>query len=92
LGYLENSVSNKETTSNFDEDTAESETQESAYSDLLSVSTRETFQTQNVKKKIKLNPVDQNFSDILTKSIQAREKKETEQNNQDEDKLFCLSL
>lgn len=92
LRFLENSVSNKETTSNFDEDTAESETQESADSDLLSGSTRETFQTQNVKKKIKLNPVDQHFSDILTKSIQAREKRETEQNNQDEDKLFCLSL
>jgi hypothetical protein len=92
LRFLENSVSNKETTSNFDEDTAEAETQESADSDLQSDSTRETSQTQNVKKKIKLNLVDRHFSDILTKSIQARENRETEQNNQDEDKLFCLSL
>ena len=92
LRLLENSVSNKETTSNFDEDTAETDTQDSADSDLQSDSTRETSQTQNIKKEIKLNLVDQHFSDILTKSIQARENRETEQNNQDEDKLFCLSL
>jgi hypothetical protein len=67
-------------------------TQESADSDLHSDSTRESFQTQNVKKKIKLNPVDQHFCDILTKSIQAREKRETEQNNQDEDKTVLFII
>ena len=40
LRFLENSVSNEGTTSNFDEDTAETETQESADSDLQSDSTR----------------------------------------------------
>ena len=79
LRLLENSVSNKETTSNSDEDTAEAETQDSADSDLQSDSTRESFQTQNVKKKIKLNPVDQHFCDILTKRIQVKERNRTKQ-------------
>lgn len=43
-------------------------------------------------KRIKLNAVDKHFADILNKSIMMREKRELEKNNEDEDKLFCLSL
>lgn len=40
---------------------------------------------------MKLTPADEYFGDILEKSLMAREKRD-EENFQDEDKLFCLSL
>ncbi|XP_049782528.1 uncharacterized protein LOC126184203 [Schistocerca cancellata] len=93
LQFLENTVSNKETTSNLDDhgqDTVILEEEEAATDDL----NRPEQSTENPvgKKKIKLNPVDNHFSDILNKSILLREQRETEKNNEDEDKLFCLSL
>lgn len=39
-----------------------------------------------------MNPVDKQFVDILNKTIALREKQNEENNNEDEDKLFCLSL
>ncbi|GBP77296.1 hypothetical protein EVAR_31728_1 [Eumeta japonica] len=45
------------------------------------------------RKKCKLNPADEHFANILERSIDARNKNVTEKKEEDdEDKLFCLSL
>lgn len=45
------------------------------------------------RKKFKLNPADEHFANILERSIDARNKNVTEKKEEDdEDKLFCLSL
>lgn len=42
-------------------------------------------------KKFKMNPVDKHFIEILNKSVAVREKA-TEKLEEDDDKLFCMSL
>lgn len=66
------------------------------------VDTSENIDSNNVKsssiehlprKKYKLNPADEHFANILERSIDARNKNVTEKKeDDDEDKLFCLSL
>lgn len=90
LRFLERSVSNKETSSNFGNDRSEVPQENEDFTG--PGSSRQTNPMPNSNKKIKLNAVDQHFSDILTRSLLSREQREQQQNNQDEDKLFCLSL
>ncbi|KAG8289300.1 hypothetical protein J6590_107336 [Homalodisca vitripennis] len=92
LIFLENTVRNKETTSNLDlsSNSQLPEEEEADTEDLVTPGPINSGESQ--RKKIKLNPVDKHFSDILTKSIAVREKQQLESTNDDEDKLFCLSL
>jgi len=55
----------------------------------------ETFKTPNYTrekrtKKLKLNPTDEHFANLLEKSL--AQKQVPEKQEDDEDKLFCLSL
>ena len=84
LNFLENSVSEKETTSNLERNTDE------ALSDDEDVTAQRGATGTSTKKKMKLNPVDKHFVDILEKSLLERRKEEEQRN--DDDKLFCLSL
>lgn len=84
LQFLENSVSGKETTSNLERNTDDS------LCDDEDVTVERGACGTSTKKKLKLNPADKLFADILEKSLLERRKEEEQRN--DDDKLFCLSL
>lgn len=91
LTFLEKSLTNNSTTNNLQDDIQLEE--ELQCEDLQQPAV--PGPSQDVvfgNKKLKLNPVDKQFVDILNKTIARREKQEEEIANQDEDKLFCLSL
>lgn len=86
LQFLEGSVSGKETISNIENDREEELCEEAD----VTKEHREKGISTSAKKKMKANSVDLHIADILEKSLLARQN-ETEKQD-DEDKLFCLSL
>ncbi|XP_076047830.1 uncharacterized protein LOC143029186 isoform X2 [Oratosquilla oratoria] len=95
LQFLESSVSNKETTNNLEKDTTgvdpsyDQTPLTCMYDEDVTVE-RLVNGSSPGKKKLKLDPVDKHFADILEKSLLFRRKEEEQQD--DEDRLFCLSL
>lgn len=86
LQFLEGSLSSKETISNIENDR-----EEGLCDDDVDVTGEHREKgTTSTKKKLKLNPGDLHIANILEKSLLARQTEEEKQN--DEDKLFCLSL
>ncbi|XP_050708921.1 uncharacterized protein LOC126993822 [Eriocheir sinensis] len=86
LQFLEGSLSNKETISNIENDgngLCDDVDVTGEHGEKGSTST-------STKKKMKLNPGDLHIANILERSLLARQNEEEKQN--DEDKLFCLSL
>ncbi|XP_039278818.1 uncharacterized protein LOC111055173 [Nilaparvata lugens] len=92
LQFLESCVSNKETINNWeDEDTQNTQVEENeADNEDVEIRPADTPATKGKKRKA-LDPVEQQFTDILNKSILLREQS-IDKNEEDEDKLFCLSL
>lgn len=98
LLFLEPTVSNKtNTTSSMDsqledeiEAIAEDEDLLSAPSEPIRGAVERMVTGSN--KKLKMNPVDKHYIDILTKSVALREQREEEKFKEDDDKLFCMSL
>lgn len=92
LQFLESCVSNKETINNWeDEDTQNTQVEENeADNEDVEIRPADTPATKGKKRKA-LDPVEQQFTDILNKSILLREQS-INKNEEDEDKLFCLSL
>lgn len=91
LQFLESCVSNKETINNWedeDRDNTQVEEREADNEDMEIIPTSTPAQG---KKRKALDPVDKQFVDILNKSILLREQA-LSKNEEDEDKLFCLSL
>ncbi|KAL4084006.1 hypothetical protein QTP88_029322 [Uroleucon formosanum] len=98
LQFLQPTIKKNSTESNFEtanvggDENLESSTENSIEEDSSRVSNEEgTFKSPlQQRKKIKLHPADEHFANIIEKSLNHRntiEKKED-----DEDKLFCLSL
>lgn len=99
LQFLQPTIKKNSTESNFetaevgDDEDVESATENLIEEDSPSASNKEgIFKTppNHQRKKIKLHPADEHFAKIIEKSLNQRnvaEKKE-----EDEDKLFCLSL
>ncbi|KAG8260333.1 hypothetical protein J6590_099264 [Homalodisca vitripennis] len=93
LKFVENTVNNKLTTSNLDDHDKEDVTLEEGEADTEDLTMPEKHSDLPVSNKnIKLNPADKHFSDIIQKSIAMREQREVAKSNEDDDKLFCLSL
>ncbi|XP_066958378.1 uncharacterized protein [Macrobrachium rosenbergii] len=88
LRFLENSVSSKETTSNPENNATEEEA--SLGEDLNVAAERGRRDIASVKKKVKLNPVDKQFSDVSEKCAFSRQRGEGECDDLDDEKLFCL--
>ncbi|XP_050527873.1 uncharacterized protein LOC126897967, partial [Daktulosphaira vitifoliae] len=95
LQFLQPTVHRNTTESNFETDLNNDENTETVNSD------QETcFKTPNQadknsnyqqqRKKIKLHPADEHFANVIEKSLSSRSI--PEKNEEDEDKLFCLSL
>lgn len=99
LQFLRESIENNDTESNFSRN---NETLNNQYlnEESMSTNTEETgynieqFRSPNdirpKGKKIKLNPADEMFANILEKSLAQKNEPKTQE--EDEDKLFCLSL
>lgn len=86
LQFLEGSISSKETISNI-------ENEGEGLCDDVDVTgehREKGITSTSAKKKLKLNPGDLHIANILERSLLARQIEEEKQN--DEDKLFCLSL
>lgn len=93
LSFLQKSIENKETTTNIEE--AKNEESVDFIKDQNNfVNVRDIRSPPNKRKKKTLS--ENRLADILEESIQSRDKiqRELSENitNQDEDKLFCLSL
>ncbi|XP_072375515.1 uncharacterized protein [Diabrotica undecimpunctata] len=96
LRFLQNSVQKNVTESNFGpevhaelpiSEVENGSVQNSSLEATVSTPTGERQKT----KKLKLHPADQHFANILEKSLAQRQVPD-KQDEQDEDKLFCLSL
>ncbi|KAL4708521.1 hypothetical protein ACJJTC_014129 [Scirpophaga incertulas] len=91
LKFLESSVVNKDTENNFETPAVTNSDLNNAENEDLIPPPKE--QTEGTRKKQKINAVDKQIVDILEKSLHARQKLQTAQlTNEDDDKLFCLSL
>lgn len=95
LMFLEPTVTNKSTTTSLEsnsmlEEDTECEDLQSAPTG--SSTSAATSSNVNINKKFKMNPVDKQFMDIITKSIAAKEQRSAEIQKEDDDKLFCFSL
>ncbi|CAG9568339.1 unnamed protein product [Danaus chrysippus] len=85
-GRCEASIANKDTESSFDADNA------STSSEVAEVEISSGFKSSKStsRKKQKLNPADERFANILEQSL--AQKNVSHPKDDDEDKLFCLSL
>lgn len=91
LMFLESTLRDKPTTSNLESPVEE---ENDAFEDLQSApaGTSALSRTTESNKRLKMNAVDKQFIDILNKSVAIREKRASEIPQEDEDKMFCLSL
>lgn len=87
LRFLQASIANKDTESSFDADNA------STSSEVAEVEISSGFKSpkSTSRKKQKLNPADERFANILEQSL-AQKNVSHPKEDDDEDKLFCLSL
>lgn len=90
LQFLESSVSNKETINNWETEEIENTLVEEKDADNEDMEIRPAGTPATGKKRKSLDSVEKQFVEILNKSISLREK--SHKNEEDEDKLFCLSL
>ncbi|XP_027229943.2 uncharacterized protein [Penaeus vannamei] len=84
LQFLENSDAGKDTVSNLEKN------EDETTSDDEDVIVERGTTTNSKQKKLKLNPADKHFADILERNLLERRKEE--ENRNDDDRLFCLSL
>lgn len=86
LRFLQASIANKDTESSFDADASTS-------SEVAEVEISSGFKSpkSTLRKKQKFNPADERFANILEQSL-AQKNVSHPKEDDDEDKLFCLSL
>lgn len=88
LRFLQASIANKDTESSFDADNA------SASLEVAEVETSSAFKSpkSTPRKKQKLSCADERFANILEQSLAQKNVSHPKEDDDDEDKLFCLSL
>jgi len=95
LQFLQSTIKKYSTENNFERDDSDDEnppTENTNEEDSSRTPNEEgSFKIPNQqRKKIKLHPIDERFANIIEKSLNQRNIIEKKEN--DEDKLFCLSL